>query len=369
MRVIMTPLKVDSPNKIVFLGDTHFGARSDSVFHANHQQKFFEEFFFPFCKKHGIQHIIQLGDIMDRRKYVNFKSLKACNDFFFTPANELGIQLHVLIGNHDIFWRETLEINSPSLLFRQYPNLNIIDSPQTLRFNDGEISIDAVPWICKDNKKEALAFVSAAKSPVLIGHLEISGFPMLRGVENSHGLSESLFSGYNTVISGHYHTHSYRGNICYLGTPYELTKADYNDPKYIATLDSPAGALKFHESPFHLYHRIIYDDDVTPTIPDEISEGMYIELVIEKMFDEKKYDNFVERIYKQCKPADLSVVDLSDVVFEVSKETVQNAIETQNPLSILLQSIHPESQHAADLKNVIMEIHQEALARSISHHD
>ena len=118
--------------RICLLGDTHFGVRNDSkAFHA-YYEKFYDETFFPQLTKHGVRTIIQLGDLFDRRKYINFHSLMESRRYFFDRCVEEGITLHALIGNHDIFWKESLEVNSPDLLLRDYHNIVLWQKPGTL---------------------------------------------------------------------------------------------------------------------------------------------------------------------------------------------------------------------------------------------
>ena len=63
--------------KIAILNDTHCGVRSDMVEMSNYQGRFYDEVFFPYLDEHNIKQIVHLGDYFDRRKFVNFATLKA----------------------------------------------------------------------------------------------------------------------------------------------------------------------------------------------------------------------------------------------------------------------------------------------------
>jgi len=102
--------------KIAILGDTHFGMRGDSIAFHNHYREFYLNTFFPYLVQNGITTVFQLGDLFDRRKYISFQSLALCRRYFFDQFVKHGIHLHTLIGNHDITFKNTLEINSPDLL-------------------------------------------------------------------------------------------------------------------------------------------------------------------------------------------------------------------------------------------------------------
>jgi UDP-2,3-diacylglucosamine pyrophosphatase LpxH len=108
--------------KIAILGDTHFGMRGDSIAFHNHYREFYTKQFFPYLVQNGITTIFQLGDLFDRRKYISFQSLALCRRYFFDQFARYGIECHTLLGNHDITFKNTLEVNSPELLLREYEN-------------------------------------------------------------------------------------------------------------------------------------------------------------------------------------------------------------------------------------------------------
>ena len=68
--------------KIAILNDTHWGARNDNAAIAEHQIKFYREVFFPYLRENGITTIFHLGDVTDRRKYINFVTAKNLEDNF-----------------------------------------------------------------------------------------------------------------------------------------------------------------------------------------------------------------------------------------------------------------------------------------------
>ena len=58
--------------KIALLNDTHFGCRNDSPHFMEYQNRFYDELFFPYIKENNIRHLIHLGDVVDRRKFINY---------------------------------------------------------------------------------------------------------------------------------------------------------------------------------------------------------------------------------------------------------------------------------------------------------
>ena len=67
---------------------------------SDYQGRFYNEVFFPYLDEHDIKHIIHLGDYFDRRKYVNFSSLKANKQHFIEPMLEEWL-MDLILGNHD----------------------------------------------------------------------------------------------------------------------------------------------------------------------------------------------------------------------------------------------------------------------------
>lgn len=98
--------------KVAVITDTHWGARNDHQAFAQYFIKFYDEVFFPKIDELGIKHVLHLGDLTDRRKYINFVTAKNFETHFMKPLYDRGIRLDVVAGNHDTFYKNTNEINS-----------------------------------------------------------------------------------------------------------------------------------------------------------------------------------------------------------------------------------------------------------------
>lgn len=315
--------------KIAILGDTHFGARNDlKVFH-DFFEKFYKDTFIPYLRENKIDTVIQLGDLFDRRKYINFYSLDSCKRYFFDDLENSNIKLHTLVGNHDIYWRESLEINSASLVLGEYPSVVVHTSPTTIHI--GDTAIDVIPWICPENEKEVIDFIAASKSDICIGHFEIAGFSMYRGMECHDGLSKDMFNKYEQVWSGHYHTRSKQENITYVGTPYEMTWQDFADPKGFHVFDLETRQLEFIPNPNNIFHRIEYDD--TKELPelDMDLTGAFVKLVVVNKTDFYKFDMLLNKLYsKGCYEIKI-IEDLA----EFRDGTVDEEINLEDTVSVL----------------------------------
>ena len=346
--------------KIALLGDTHFGVRNDARHFHEYYEKFYSEVFFPYLEEHGINTIIQLGDLFDRRKYINFLSLAESRRYFFDECKKRNIRLHALIGNHDIFWRNSLEINSPDLLLRDYDNITLWAKHGTLEL-DGAV-FDMIPWMCNENENEIREFVSKSTSPYCVGHFELVGYYMQRGQVSHEGYEDVFLKNYDQVYSGHYHSRSVSvdGKIAYLGTPYELFWSDYKDQKGFGVFDTQSNVFKFVTNPNRMFHKLTYDD--TKELNEDFSnlKNKYIKIVVVQKTNPQKFDTFMDDIYKM-NPIDVTIVEDVNEMVNNEEDVVDQAQDTLTILSNYIdqQTIQVEPQK---LKTVMRELYLEALS-------
>jgi DNA repair exonuclease SbcCD nuclease subunit len=269
--------------KVAIITDQHFGARNDSTHFLDYYQKFYNDIFFPTLDANGINTVLILGDTFDRRKYVNFYSLKRTKEMFFDELVKRNIQVHMLAGNHDTYFKNTNDVNSVDLLLREYNNINVIDVPCMIDVSDTKICM--VPWICPENYELSLQTIKETEATLCMGHFEIAGFAMHRGMPSLEGLNRDIFRRFDCVFSGHYHHRSHSDNITYLGNPYELTWQDYNDPRGFHLFDLGTRQLEFIVNPNVMFHRIIYDDkeeSITEITNKDLSKftNTYVKVVV-----------------------------------------------------------------------------------------
>lgn len=244
-------------NKIAVITDNHFGGKNDNHVIRNIQQKFYEETFWPSIDKHNIKTIICLGDLIDRRKYIQFETLKFTKEQFFTPAHQRNIDFHWITGNHDSAYVHTLELNA-SAAFQEYDNLKVYTKPTELLFNNTKVLF--LPWICDDNFIESFKTLEEFNGSTVMGHLEFAGFEMHRGMPSTHGYLTNPFKHVPLVLSGHFHHRSTNKNINYLGCPYEMTWSDYDDPKGFHWWYPDENKIEFVPNPHKLFYSFVYDD-------------------------------------------------------------------------------------------------------------
>jgi DNA repair exonuclease SbcCD nuclease subunit len=317
--------------KVAIITDQHFGARNDSIAFLDFYQKFYDNTFFPTIDAAGIDTVLILGDTFDRRKYVNFYSLQRAKEMFFDKLEERGIRVHMLAGNHDTYYKNTNEVNSPDLLLTEYGNIDVIHSPENIVIAGTKICM--MPWICPDNYVKSIDHMKNTDAEICMGHFEINGFAMYRGMESHDGLAKETFNKFDMVFSGHYHHKSDDGHIYYLGNPYELTWQDYNDTRGFHLFDLATRKLEFIGNPYTMFARVEYNDkEVEPINLDSLDlKDMYVKLIVVNKTDFYKFDKFIQKLYsKGCHEIKI-IEDLSE--FEDGE--IGEEINLEDTLSVL----------------------------------
>lgn len=352
--------------KLCILGDTHFGARGDSLDFHKYFQKFYDDVFFPYLKKNNVTTIIQMGDLFDRRKYINFNSLYLSRKYFFDVCASNGITLHTLIGNHDVAFKNTLDVNSPTLVINDYTNIKVYQNFETITI-DG-LDIDIVPWICDENESEIFNKIKNSKSDVCLGHFEIAGFEMDRGNVCDTGIDKKSLSRYDVVLSGHFHHKSSDGNITYVGTPYEMTWADYSDPKGFHIFDTATREMEFVKNPYTMFNKVLYDDSSTDfehwkKFDFESLKETYVKVVAINKQNPYLFDFVVDNLYKSgC--SDISIVeDFTDV--QIDDDIVDQAEDTMTILSKYIDALELDVENDK-LKKLMRELYVEALNTEVT---
>ena len=320
--------------KIALLTDTHFGARNDNLNFNNYFYEFYEGVFFPYLQQNGIKHCIHLGDLMDRRKYVSYRILKDFRERFIQPFLHLEIDLHILVGNHDIYFRNTNDVNSlQELLGERHDNIFLYAEAQEVVFDGFPILM--MPWINPQNEIYSFGMMDETKADTMMSHLEVVGFEMHGGHTSESGFDKEQFKKFDTVFSGHYHKKSDDGQIYYLGTPYQMTWSDYNCSKGFHVFDTETRQLTRIVNPQKIFEKIYYDDTQEDYDGHDVDQykSKYVKLVVVNKNDLYKFDKFTDKLFK----ADCHEVKIIEDFTDLDANTVSDDIveNTQDTMTLL----------------------------------
>ena len=348
--------------KIALITDTHWGVRNDHLAFMENNNLFLDNVFFPLLVKHNIGTIVHLGDLVDRRKYININTANRLRVDFLDKM--IGYDVHIIAGNHDTYFKNTNEINSIRELVDEKYDFKIYD-----RYAE-EVSFDGtpilfIPWICDDNRQRTVEIINGTKSTIAMGHLEIQGFEMYKGSIVSHGDDASLFDRFDMVMSGHYHHRSTNGHIWYLGSHAEFTWSDYDDPRGFHIFDTETRELTFVENPYKMFKKIWYNDTDDNFINSDIDYQQYKNSLVKVIVTNKSqplwFDKFIENLESE-NPIDLQIVeDHLNLNLENDSDIINEAESTLDIFKKYVQTIEHKNLDKEKLEKKIVELYNEAL--------
>jgi len=340
--------------KILLITDQHFGVRNDNQNFIDHYKRFYGEVVLPYIDTHNITDVICLGDTFDKRRSINFMSLEAAKDMWFTPLQERGVTMDMLVGNHDIYYKNTLRVNAPSELLGEYNNIRVHTKPTTSVFDD--LPILLLPWICDENRTEVLEEIGSTEATVCMGHLELNGFEAHPGHIMNSGMDANTFSKFKKVFSGHYHMKSNKKNVSYLGNPYQLYWNDYGCKRGFHVFDTETLKTTFYRNPFDIFHKLYYNGGVT--LPDEKDiKGAYVKLIVEQKQDYAKFDYIVNQLQ------DMGIGDLKIIEdLSIELESGKGVLETEDTMTLLDNYIDEIDLKVSktNVKSVMRSLYMEA---------
>lgn len=355
--------------KIALINDTHAGARGDNPQMNEFFFRFWDNIFFPALTTHKVDRIVHLGDVVDRRKFINFSIWHKWQHDFFDRLEAMKMPMDMLTGNHDVYYRNTNDVNALDELLGKYANIRIYRECEDVRY--GDLLIGLVPWINSGNYAKSLEYLQQTTATILFGHLEISGFEMDRGNVCTAGHPKTIFDRFDMVISGHFHHKSSDGTIFYLGNQYEITWADYNDPRGFHIFDTETRELQFIENPYHMFHKFTYDDSIQnfefwKGVDFKQYTNCYVKVVVVRKSNPYLFDTVMDNLYKTS-PLDVTIVeDFSEAALDATKDVVNQAEDT---VTIIRQCVDnmklPDAVEPDKLKGLLQELYVEALNEAV----
>ena len=350
--------------KIALITDTHWGVRNDNIAFMDNSKRFLDEVFFPYLDNNNVRTVVHLGDLVDRRKYINIRTASRLRQDFLEPLANGEYDVHFIAGNHDTYFKNTNSVNAlQELVVDKYPFKVYDQLPREVEF-DGTIIL-MLPWICDENRQLCLDKIRSTPAQIVMGHLELAGFEMYRGSMVSHGDDRKLFDRFDMVISGHYHHRSSDGSIHYLGSHAEFTWSDYDDCKGFHILDTETRELTFIENPYRMFAKVWYDDTPEGTknagVDIDSLKGMNVKVIVTNKTDPYRFDMFINQIEKVGALSMQVVDDHLNLHMEEDTDIVNEAESTLQIFKNHIDQITTKNIDKKKLELTITELYQEAL--------
>ena len=339
--------------KVAIITDTHYGARKGSRYLHDYFEMFYRDVFFPSLEEHKIDTVIHMGDIFDSRKAIDLQSLEWSKQVVFEPLKKYKV--HALIGNHDCYYKNTNNVNSPELLLKDYANIKTYSKPTEISLD--KLKILFLPWINSENFDETKQLIDKTKAKIAMGHLEVNGFKATRGHMMETGMDVGIFNKFDKVYSGHFHTRSNDGKIFYLGNPYEMFWNDVNDKRGFHIFDTETLTHTPINNPYKLFYNIYYEDTNHKLFNATEYKNKIVKIIVRKKSKSKEFEKFIDKLYS-AGVQDLKVVEN----FEIQANQNFEIDEDENTLSILNRYID-ESEFQFNktfIKDIFQNLYREA---------
>lgn len=298
--------------KVACFTDIHFGLKGNSRVHNDDCEEFIY-WFIETAKKNNCETCIFLGDWHHHRSSTNVSTM----NYTVSNIERLGKafeKVYVIMGNHDLFYREKREINSMEFA-RNIPNVHLVNS---WIVND---DVAIIPWLEPDEYLK----IPDMKQKYIFGHFEIPYFKMNAMVDmpDVGGIKAEHFVNQQYVFSGHFHKRQVRNNIHYIGNAFPHNYADVGDDERGMMILEHGGEpqyINWPKMPVYRYYKI---SQLLENAESLLQEKMYVRvgLDIKISYEEANFirETFLEK-YKlrelQLIPEQLETVEQPAVAIE-----------------------------------------------------
>ncbi len=314
----------------IIITDTHCGVHGASALWHNINLKVFQHLR-DTCVKRNISEIIHLGDWFHDRKALNLQTMQ-------TTLNVMEIlrdfQLRILIGNHDIFYKNQPKPTSLDMM-QEFSNVNIIDKVEKINIDGYDITL--APWTTNE----------IPKCEILFGHFEITGFGL--PVNFKHNIGD--FENCGQVYSGHFHFPMEQSNIRYIGAPYHMNFGESGDHRGYYIFDhGNLEMIEFNDYP--RFKKIIASENINE---NEVKDNI-VKLIFTQDFGNNINTQILEMV-QSFKPIQM-YTDFSQMlsVNEEQSQYIEN-FNVKSSKEILFDYIdlktHPEHLKPQLLKRVV----------------
>ncbi len=256
--------------KVACFTDIHFGMKGNSRIH-NDDCEAFIYWFIDQAKAHGCETCIFLGDWHHHRSSTNVSTM----NYTVSNMERLGKafeKVYVIMGNHDLFYRDKREINSMEFI-RNIPNIHIVN--EWIETEDVAI----VPWIVQDEWKR----IPQMKQRYMFGHFELPYFQMNAMVEmpDVGGIKAEHFVNQEYMFTGHFHKRQVRKNISYMGNAFPHNYADAGDDERGMMILEYGGAPKYYNWPDMPRYRNYKISQLLADPDGLLKEKMYVRVTLD----------------------------------------------------------------------------------------
>ena len=359
--------------KVFILGDLHIGIRNASAEWAKIQLEYID-YFLNAVDEHGFDPerdiLIQLGDWHHVRESINIRISEVSMEIADKLCTKFKRGVLTILGNHDVYYKDRTDVNSLKWMAKLWPNFYLYETPQAIQVNNYKFFM--LPWV--ESTSDIKDHISMNQDcDYIFCHTDIKGFSLNRRVKLEHGLDASDLLSFKRIYSGHIHIRQTRGNVVYVGTPYELDRGDRGNSKgfYVLDMYKPIPVEDFVLNDISPKHLKYFARDVLNMSLEKCLEAFsnnFVDISIDPELASKfKYAEFAE-LFANSTHHRLDFIPYTAVLDDISAEINMNDSYEYNIFTILdeqIQDLPFTAQYATTVKDKFTEIYNSINADAV----
>jgi len=246
-------MKLDNIRNVYLLGDLHIGIKNNSNEWFDIQNEFLIKWFIETIKADGfdpkLDILFQAGDWNHVRESTNVRIANASHNIFKVFSETFPAGVHVILGNHDVYYKDRTDIHSLKDIPLIFDNITVYETPKVLNIN-GKHKFLMLPWEHDSEQLSLKVGAHRGKADYILCHADIKDFKLNKFVKLEHGLSKDELKSFKKIYSGHIHIRQEYDNMSYIGTPYQLDRGDHGNIKgfYKLNMEGPDIVETFFEN-------------------------------------------------------------------------------------------------------------------------
>lgn len=307
--------------KDIIIGDIHLDMKHGDINFLKYQILFFNNLTEYISKnKTNISKIIFLGDIFTNNKIIDV-SVLAYALKLFEDLSIFNIPIIMINGNHVIYHKNSYDVDSVNLVFKNRSNLNL------KMFKNYLIMDNSVFFNWKNTKEEYVEMfeeIDTKNIEYVYGHFDLYGFLHTQYSENKDETSlrktdiKKYFPKLKKIISGHYHIPQEDDDVLYPGIPYQLSWAETDLNLGFTILEDNIFTLK--ENNFKIFEKIHIQtiQDIKNYKYVDQDYNRYFKLIYDNRDMEKDIQKFKDKLTE--KNNTVTTINNFDFVIDVKSD-------------------------------------------------
>jgi exonuclease SbcD len=269
----------------------------------------------------GIKNIVFLGDLFHDRQKIDVLTYQKTFEIFEKYLCSLDFNVILLLGNHDLWHYEKLDVSSVNPL-RNLPGVRVVNKPCVTKITDGaeQFFLGLLPYThnpiedLKVIEKEWEQNVPKEQKKVLGGHISVDGavwnvkYNTMSEVTIEHDgdmikVGPDIFKKWDKVFLGHYHAEQkLNDKVEYVGSPLQLSFGEAFQKKHVIIFETDTGKLEYIENNFSPKHYILNQEQ----LDDYDLEGQFVRLEVEDI-SSREMSDIRQRLVESSKVSSLEI--------------------------------------------------------------